>query len=204
MAEDLLNGWYVDRGQVMITTRSHLDVHVFSGPLPARLASSDDTLLALSPRLIQDCLILYPEDHIYLNDLRYESGLLLATVLPHEIDYSTITVDYYTATQIVMITSQMAYILGGCIIHDPEFKDLGPELYASYLQLLSSGQLYYARMNMKLKRKTSNKSPVQTTMQVLKTMRRNSMNIMQSRLELGRTNAVVDVMLVMDRRRISQ
>lgn len=187
----------------MITTRFDISAHIYSGPLPARLSSSDETLPELSPYLIRECLILYPENHIYLRNFRYQSGQLIATVLPHEIDYSTITVDYYTATQIVMITSQMAYVLGGCIIQDPEYKDLGPELYTAYLQLLNSGQLYYARMKMKLKRKTSNKLPVQTKMRVLKTIRKDTMNIMLSRLELGLSNAVVDVMLVMDRRRIS-
>ena len=186
-----------------MATRSS-ELSAFSGPdhLFTRLSSSADSLPELSSGLVRECLILYPENHIHLRDLRYQSGLLWATILPHEIDYSMITVDYYTATQIVMITSQMAYVLGGCAILDPQFRGLGPKLYASYLQLLNRGELYYARMNMKLKKKTSNKSPIRTSMQVKRIVKRNNMHLMLSHMELGQGNTEVDIMLVMDSRRL--
>ncbi len=200
---DERNYWSAEK-YVIHDRRKDASVLVGLPNLSDQYSAFYENLPSLPPSIIRECLVLYPSSHVHLCDFGYGSGVLNATVLPHEIDYSTITVNYYTATQIVMITSQMAYVLGGCVMHDPEIKSLGLELYPFYLDLLNKGQLYYARMNIRLRKKTSNKSSTQVKMKVQRILRRNNLYLMLSRMDFGLGNSIVDTILVMDDRRFSQ
>ena len=156
---------------------------------------------AVPTYLLEECLSLYPQDYRYLECFRYNSGMLVATILPHEIDYSAIKVEYYTASQIVLLTSQMGYILGGCILSDPLFSEATFDMYPLYLDLLRSGQLYYSQLQMKFRRKISNSLPNEVSIRVKRIVRRDSLYLMFSRLSIAQENVFVDVTLAMNTRR---
>jgi hypothetical protein len=183
----------------MITTNSVLPAIGSNGP--AGLFNAADEPPAVPTCLVEECLSLYPQDHRHLECFRYSSGVLTATVLPHEIDYSTIKVEYYTASQIVLLASQMAYVLGGCLLSDPLFPEATPGMYPVYLKLLRSGQLYYVQLQMKFRRKTGNSLPHEVSMQVRRIVRRNGLYLMLSQLNLARGSGLVDVTLAMSTRR---
>ncbi len=101
----------------------------------------------------KEFLALYPEDEIYIKTSNYQDGQLYAELIPRAITYSNITVNYFTANQITLIISQMGYILGGMAISDPGFLDLPSTMIEQYKQKLLDGEVYFARFNIKFKKK---------------------------------------------------
>ena len=151
----------------------------------------------LFAELVEDCLCLYPEKERHLVHLAYSPGELRATLLPHDIDYSNIRVEYYTVAQMVHVISQMTYVLAGCVLFDPSFSQVGPHMYPAYLDLLRSGRLYYTNLNLKLRRTTSNAVPHEVSMEVRRIIRRNGLDLLASRFCLPEGNGSADVVTVM-------
>ncbi len=156
---------------------------------------------AVDHQLVEDCLCLYPVLQRHLVDFTYSCAQLRATILPHDIDYSTIKVGYYTASQLVVVASQMSYVLGGCAFFDASFPVLGEYFYPTYLELLRAGQLYYTQLGLRLRRKTSNSVPHGISMKISSLVGRNGLYLMASRLLLPQGNGSVDVTTAMSTRR---
>lgn len=150
---------------------------------------------------VEECLCLYPRSQRHLVDFVYSPGRLSATLIPHNIDYSTITVEYYTACQLVMVASQMSYVLGGCTLLDPSSPMFPEGLYPTYMELLREGKLYYTDMSLRLRKKTSNHIRHVVSMSVVRVLHRNGLCVMVSRLLLPDRLGSIDVSTAMSTRR---
>jgi len=155
------------------------------------------TASSVSASLVNECLCLYPDTHRHLVDFRYNSMCLVATLLPHEIDYSTIKVDYYTASQFVLVASQMSYVLSGCLFLDPAVAGAPAYLYPRYLELLRAGKVYYTELRQRLRRKTSNRVNQKIGIRLKRLVRRRNILLLISTLELPEHNGSIDITTVM-------
>ena len=147
--------------------------------------------------IVEECLCLYPNNQKHLETFVYCTGQLTATLLPHDIEYSTIIVDYYTASQFVLTASQMSYVLAGCVFFDPLIPVLPECLYPTYLDYLRAGRLYYTDLILRLRKMTSNRIPQKVTMRVMSIIHRRGLYLMTSRLFLPDRNGYIDVSTVM-------
>ena len=91
-----------------------------------------------------------------MSSFEYYCGMARATVSPHDIDYSTITVGYYTAQQIVEMASQITYVLTAATMTLGQLHELPAELYSTFCQRMRAGEIYYTRLDMRFRRQASN------------------------------------------------
>jgi hypothetical protein len=118
---------------------------------------------SISPVLLDKWLCLYPLHERHLKEVLYSNGKINAIVEPHDIEYSTIKVDYYTASQILLMSSQLSYALAGASIKDEQFGRLPSELYSTFIERLLAAEIYYTNFQIRFKRKVENFAPHKIT-----------------------------------------
>lgn len=196
----------VGRNGIMVNIPTSTTLTTLPVALPCDLGRQIDTAVFenVPADRINECLCLYPETHRHLRDIRYHEGELQAALVPHQIDYSNITVDYYTASQITLIASQMVYVLAGCLFFDPAFPKAAPDLYPEYLHHLKAGELYYTKFNLRLRKKTSNSVYHSIRMTTRRVAKRHDLYIMASALHFPNQNASAEITTVMTTARCNQ
>lgn len=117
----------------------------------------------ISPVLLDKWLCLYPSHERHLKEVQYSSGKVSAKVEPHNIEYSTITVDYYTASQVLLLASQLSYVLAGASMKDKQLDRLPVEFYTTFIKNMVSARIYYTDFHLRFKGKISNAIPQRMT-----------------------------------------
>jgi len=140
-----------------------------------RRQATESSWQPISSECMDEWLCLYPDRERHLSHVEYAGGCVRAVAEPHHIDYSTITVEYYTASQIVLLTSQLNYVLAGAGILDPSFGLLAGDLYPGFTARLRAGQIYYAELRTRFREKTGNSRPIEVRSSVVsvRTIRQN-------------------------------
>lgn len=152
----------------------------------------------VAPTLLEDCLFLYPPERRHLTDWRYGGRILMATLLPHDADYGTITVDYYTASQFVLTASQMSYVLSGCLFFDPDVPELTENLYPKFMDRMRVSDLYYTKINMRFRRKTYNKTPHTLSFALGNITRKGDLYFLVSKLTLPDRHGMIEISTAMN------
>lgn len=151
----------------------------------------------LPAALVADALCLYPDSHRHLRQLCYYCGMVRALVEPHQIDYSTITVPYYTAQQIVEITSQMAYLLAAATMILDDLAELPRTLYPSFAERMRAGNIYYTGLDIRFRRKASNAMVQPATISLKRSCAHAGMQVVLSSMDFGKGCARVGAQLMM-------
>jgi hypothetical protein len=146
--------------------------------------------------VVDECLSLYPPDERHLSELSYVVGCVCGTVEPHGITYSTITVPYYTASQLLLLTSQMAYILAGAVILDQNFPFPPSSFYATYMRRLLSGETYYSTVRLHFRSKVPNTHRCSISIRANRIHRIAGLLAMSSTLTLAEGAASADARLL--------
>jgi len=121
---------------------------------------SAGTMCQLSKDQWREWLCLYPEDEIHFSRLDYGNGSLRALIVPHAPRYTLAHPNYFTASQLVLITSQICYMLAGAAFLDHAFTRLPRDLYPTFMQKLRGTEIYYTGMNISFRRRIPNYAPL--------------------------------------------
>ena len=152
---------------------------------------------SITPVLLDKWLCLYPLHEQHLKEVLYSNGKISAIVEPHNIEYSTIKVDYYTASQILLIASQLSYVLAGAGIKDEQFAGLPSELYSTFIERLLAAEIYYTNFYMRFKRKVKNSAPQQITIMFKLVKNIGGLLYVASFLDFANGSAKAQISLVM-------
>lgn len=142
-------------------------------------------------------LCLYPPDHRHFQELEYAVGSLRAVIAPHSPAYTIAEVTYYTASQILLIASQMSYVLAGASILDPDFPEISGEFHSLYLERLRSVELYYTKTSLEFNRTISNAEPQYAEATIQRIKMTSQLGVMKSLLSLADGSACCSMTLVM-------
>jgi len=158
---------------------------------------SETKWVSLSPCLVEESLCLYPTANQHIRQLAYYCGMLRGNIEPHQIDYSTITVPYYTAQQIVEITSQAAYLLAAATMTHGDVPELPDTLYQMFMKRMREGSVYYTGISLCFRRKVSNTVHQPMVISLKRACCHARMQIILAHMNFGEGSVHVDTQLVM-------
>lgn len=151
----------------------------------------------LPAELVSNALCLYPPSHRHLSRLSYYCGMVRGIVEPHQIDYSTITVPYYTAQQVVEITSQMAYLLAAATMALGDLAEIPNTLYPTFVERMRAGDIYYTGLNIRFRRKAFNGVVQPVTISLKRACMHGGMHIILSTMDFAKGCTGVEAQLMM-------
>lgn len=151
----------------------------------------------ISLKTIEDCLCLYPSERRHLKQLKYFHGTLSGAIEPHDIEYSIIKVDYYTAQQVIEITSQISYILAGVAFEKGDVRGLNPSIFPIFKKRLMEGKIYYSSISIRFKKPTSNKLFQPISASILKVTNTRMFCIIDIQINFGSQSCFIQGKLVM-------
>ena len=152
---------------------------------------------SISPVLLDKWLCLYPLHERHLKEVQYSHGKVQGIVEPHDIEYSTISVEYYTAAQVLHMTSQISYILAGASMRDASFPDLSYDFYPMFLCNLVAAEIYYTDFRLRFRHKVSNSVPQVISVRLGRVKHINGLLFTESELDFANSSATAKVILVM-------
>lgn len=147
--------------------------------------------------LLDRWLCLYPTHEKHLVNLQYSHGKVHGIVVPHDIEYSTITVEYYTAAQLLHMTSQMSYVLAGASMRDPNFPYLSYKFYQTFLRNLEGAETYYTDFHLRFRRKVDNSVPQVLSSRLVRVKHINGLLFVKSELVFANGSATAKISLAM-------
>ena len=179
-----------------------------SSILPQHGAFCCQTQVGPPPRLIptdmqlpraqwREWLCLYPPDEIHFDEVNYGNGNLKALIAPHAPAYTLAHPHYYTASQLVLITSQMCYILAGAALLDDDLPGLPRILYPIFMKRLRDTEIYYSGMQIAFRRKIPNDAQLTAFARMERTRVLRHLLVMQTALSFADDSCVLDSTLVM-------
>lgn len=157
----------------------------------------DSTWKNISPVLLDRWLCLYPLYERHLKEVQYSSGKVIAVVEPHDIEYSTVKVDYYTASQLLLMASQLSYILAGASVRDRSFSHLSHNFYPTFLHKLEGVEIYYTDFHLHFRCKADNSVPQAISSSVVRVKHINGLLFVKSELDFANGSATAKISLVM-------
>lgn len=152
---------------------------------------------SISPVMLDKWLCLYPLHERHLKEVLYSNGKISAIVEPHDIEYSTIKVDYYTASQILLMASQLSYVLAGASIKDEQFGRLPSEFYSVFIEKLLAAKIYYTDFHLRFRRKVENFVPQKITIMLERIKNIGGLLYVASVLDFAKESAKAQMSLVM-------
>jgi len=145
----------------------------------------------------REWLCLYPPDEIYFGSISYSNGCLQAVITPHTPAYTLAHPTYYTASQLVLITSQMCYMLAGAALLDVGFPSLPRGLYETFMTRLRETAIYYTKMEIGFRRKILNNQEFTAGAKIERARKMQNILIMKATLNCDQDAARVGSTLVM-------
>lgn len=121
--------------------------------------------------IISELLQLYYKNHRMIKNIKYSSKIVVADLIPRVIEYSHAKPDYFTASQMTEVVSQLGYVLGGMLFKDISVTELKETEFDKYIKSIVNLNCYFTSIECKFDKLLKNNKKQSIKMNVIRMLR---------------------------------
>ncbi len=150
----------------------------------------------LSDKEIQRYLGTYKDQFKLIKDVKYESGMIQAEIIPFIYPFTMNDSGHVNATQINLYLSQLAYILMAKSISDTTYEALAKLVNAEeFNKKMHDRNLFFGSMHLKMKKVMKKKLALRATMKITSIRKLSGKIFCDVAFDLGKGSCIGNVLV---------